>query len=54
MNICFDSNIAREYGINVAIILDKLYYWIEYNKANSKTFTMVDIGHTTLWMLGVS
>lgn len=38
MNICFDSNIAREYGINVAIILDKLYYWIEYNKANSKNF----------------
>lgn len=38
MNICFDSKIAKEYGINVAIILDKLYHWIEHNKTNNKNF----------------
>ena len=38
MNINFDSNIAKEYGISIAIILDKLHFWIEHNKANNKNF----------------
>lgn len=38
MNVIFDSDIAKEYGINVAIILDKLRFWIEHNKANNKNF----------------
>lgn len=38
MNICFDSKIAKEYGINIAVILDKLHFWIEHNKANNVNF----------------
>lgn len=38
MNICFDSKIAKEYGINIAVILDKLHFWIDYNKANNVNF----------------
>lgn len=34
MDVCFDSSIAKEYGINVAVILWKLHFWIEHNKAN--------------------
>lgn len=38
MNICFDSKIAKEYGINIAVILDKLHFWIDHNKANNVNF----------------
>ena len=38
MNVCFNSEIAKEYGINIAVILEKLYYWIEHNKANNVNF----------------
>ena len=38
MEVCFDSSIAKEYGINVAVILEKLHFWIEHNKANNVNF----------------
>lgn len=34
----FDTEIATEYGINEAILLNNIYYWVEYNKANEKNF----------------
>ena len=38
MNHNFDINIAKEYGIEEAILLQHLYFWIEKNKANNKHF----------------
>ena len=32
----FDVNIAKQYGIQSAILLQHLYFWIEKNKANNK------------------
>lgn len=34
----FDTKIAEQYGINAAIILQNIYYWIEKNRANDKHF----------------
>lgn len=34
----FETNIAEKYGINAAIILQNMYYWIEKNRANEKHF----------------
>lgn len=34
----FNVSIAEEYGINSAIILQNLYFWISHNKANDKHF----------------
>ena len=34
----FDTEIATEYGINEAILLSNLYYWIEHNKANNQNY----------------
>lgn len=34
----FDINIAMKYGIQPAIILNNLYFWIEKNRANEKHF----------------
>ena len=34
----FDSEIAKEYGILEAILLNNLYYWIVKNQANNKHF----------------
>lgn len=36
MKHTFDVEIAAEYGVNCAIILDNIYYWIMKNKANQK------------------
>lgn len=38
MNHSFDINIAKKYGIEEAILLQYLYFWIEKNKANEKHF----------------
>ena len=38
MNHSFDINIAKEYGIQPAIILNHLYFWITKNKANNTNF----------------
>lgn len=38
MEHSFDIEIAREYGINQAIILKHLYFWIEKNRANNKHY----------------
>jgi len=38
MDHSFNVEIASEYGIEEAIILNNLYYWIEKNKANEKHF----------------
>lgn len=38
MNVCFDSEIAKKYGINIAVILDKLHHCVEENKANNVNF----------------
>jgi len=34
----FDIDIAKEYGILEAVLLDHLYFWIEKNKANGTNF----------------
>lgn len=31
---CFDANLAKEFGIEEAIFIDKLVGWIQYNRAN--------------------
>lgn len=38
MEHSFNTKIAKEYGIEEAIILQHLYFWIEKNKANKKHF----------------
>jgi hypothetical protein len=38
MQHSFDINIAKEYGIEAAIILNNLHFWHERNKANEKHF----------------
>lgn len=32
----FDTDIAKAYGVNAAIILNNLYFWIEKNRANEE------------------
>lgn len=34
----FDVNIAKKYGIEEAILLNHLYFWIEKNRANNKHY----------------
>lgn len=38
MNHSFDIRIAEKYGIQPAIILNHLYFWIEKNRANKQNF----------------
>ena len=38
MKVSFDSEIAKEYGINVAVILNILHSQIEHYKANNLNF----------------
>ena len=34
----FDIEIAAKYGVNEAILLNNIYYWVEHNRANDKNF----------------
>lgn len=34
----FDPQIAKEYGVNAAIVFQNLAYWIEHNRANETNF----------------
>ena len=34
----FDVAIAKEYGVNAAILLQNIQYWVAHNKANEKCF----------------
>ena len=38
MNHSFNIDIAKCVGVDAAIIIENLYYWIEKNKANNKHF----------------
>lgn len=38
MEHSFDIDIAAEYGIECAILLKNIYYWVEKNRANEKHF----------------
>ena len=38
MTHSFDTEIAKEYGVNCAIILQHLFFWIEKNRANEKNY----------------
>lgn len=38
MTHSFDSEIAGEYGILEAVLLNHIYYWIEKNRANEQNF----------------
>ena len=38
MNHFFDVDVAVKYGVNQAIILSNLYFWIEKNRANNKHY----------------
>lgn len=35
---CFDANLAKEFGIEEAIFIDKLVGWIQYNRANGLNY----------------
>lgn len=34
----FDSEIAQEYGVNAAVILQHIAFWVEKNEANNRNF----------------
>lgn len=34
----FNPNLAKEYGVDVAIFLHNIFHWVEYNKAHKKNF----------------
>ena len=38
MKHSFEVEIAKEYGINCAILLDFIHYWVSVNKANDRNF----------------
>ena len=38
MIYCFDGRVAKEYGVNAAVILYNLDFWIKKNKGNEKHF----------------
>jgi len=38
MNYNFDSDVAKEYGVNEAIMIANFQFWIAKNKANGKNF----------------
>lgn len=38
MQHSFDVRIAKEYGVNAAVLLNNMYFWIEKNKANNTNF----------------
>ena len=38
MNFQFDSEIAKLYGVNEAIFINNIYFWINHNIANNKHF----------------
>lgn len=38
MEHSFDVDIAKEYGVNAAIILKNIYFWVEKNKLNDKHY----------------
>lgn len=38
MEHSFDINIAKEYGIQAAVLLKNIYFWIEKSKANEMNF----------------
>lgn len=38
MQHSFDIGIAKKYGVQAAVILNHLYFWIEKNKANGENF----------------
>jgi len=35
MKHIFDVNVAKEYGIEIAILLENMNFWLEKNRANS-------------------
>lgn len=38
MQHSFDVRIAKEYGINAAVLLNNMYFWIEKNRANNTNY----------------
>lgn len=38
MNFQFDSEVAKLYGVNEAIFINNIYFWINHNIANNKHF----------------
>lgn len=38
MNFQFDSEIAKMYGVNEAIFINNIYFWLNHNVANNKHF----------------
>lgn len=38
MNHSFNIDVATKYGVNCAIILENIYFWVEHNKANNTNF----------------
>ncbi len=47
-----DKDLARILGLNEALILQQVNYWIEINKKKKEIFTKEDTGHTILSMNG--
>lgn len=38
MTHCFDANLAKEFGVEEAIFIDKLVGWIQHNRANGLNY----------------
>ena len=38
MQHSFDVRIAKEYGVNAAVLLNNIYFWIEKNRANNTNY----------------
>ena len=38
MNYMFDGKVAMEFGVDGAIMLQNLYFWIKKNEANNKHY----------------
>ena len=38
MNHSFNAEIADMYGVNEAILIENIYYWVSKNKANGKHY----------------
>ena len=54
MDYSFNGEVAKLYGVDGAIFIHNIYWWVRKNKANGTTFTTANGGHTTVFRLGMS
>lgn len=51
MKHIFDVDIAKEHGVNEAIILESMNYWIQKTKLMANTSMKANIGLTTVLLI---